>query len=242
MTTALTPDGDGSLQLTGAKRYIGNAARAEIGVVFARTRPGPLGVTAVLVDTRTAGFSAGPLATIGLRGAQISDVKLDAIAIPEDRVLGRHLSATRRGMWSGVQMFNRLRPGVAAIALGIARAAWEYAGANRRALRPHERDRMDRIGARIGAVRQLIWQAAMAVDADPADGYLASAAKVGAARLAAEVSAQALEFFGPGARLEHPLLDKLARDAMGVEFMEGTGNIQRLNLFQGLIQGRLGRD
>lgn len=239
MTTALTPDGDGSLRLTGAKRYIGNAARAGIGVVFARTGPGPLGVAAVLTETASPGFSARPLDTIGLRGAQLSSVTLDAVQIPGDRLLGGHLPATRRGMWSGVQMFNRLRPGVAAIALGIARAAWEYVGANRGALRPAERDRLDRIEARINATRQLIWRAAMTVDADPVVGYHASAAKVRAARLAAEVSATALEFFGAGARLEHPLLDKLARDAMGVEFMEGTSNVQHLNVFQGLIQGRL---
>ena len=36
--------------------------------------------------------------------------------------------------------------------------------------------------------------------------------------------------------------DKLARDARGVEFMEGTGNIQKLNLFTGLVQGHLRRD
>ena len=62
-----------------------------------------------------------------------------------------------------------------------------------------------------------------------------------ASRLAEEATLEALGHFGPGARLEHPLLDKLARDARGVEFMEGTANIQKLNLFTGLIQGRLRR-
>lgn len=243
MQTALVPAPDGGpARLTGAKRYIGNAARAAFGVVFARTKPGPLGVTAVLVDTSSAGFKAEPLKMIGLRGAQISALTLDSVEIGADRFLGRHLSPTRRGMWTGVQMFNRLRPGVAAIALGIARAAAEYVAANRRDLRPHERDRLERIDRRIAGTRQLILRAALAVDANAVDGYLASAAKARAARLAEEVPMAALEFFGPGARLEHPLLDKLARDGHGVEFMEGTGNIQRLNLFQGLMQGRIDRD
>jgi alkylation response protein AidB-like acyl-CoA dehydrogenase len=44
MSTTLTPDGDQHFVLRGAKRYIGNAARADLGIVFARTRPGPLGV------------------------------------------------------------------------------------------------------------------------------------------------------------------------------------------------------
>ncbi|MBU2665894.1 acyl-CoA/acyl-ACP dehydrogenase [Actinoplanes bogorensis] len=241
MQTALEPDGEGGLRLRGAKRYIGNGARASIGIVFARDRPGPLGATAVLVETGSAGFKAEPIPTVGLRGAQLSAILLDDVPVPAGRVLGRHLSPTRRGVWSGVQMFNRLRPGVAAIALGIARAAHEYVASQRGSLSKSERLRWERTGRRIDGVRQLIWRAAAVVDARPADGHLASAAKARAARLAEEVTLEALGYFGPGARLTQPMLDKLVRDARGVEFMEGTGNIQRLNTFQGLVQGKLDR-
>ncbi|MBW6436421.1 acyl-CoA/acyl-ACP dehydrogenase [Actinoplanes hulinensis] len=241
MQTALEPDGEDGLLLRGAKRYIGNGARAQIGVVFARDRPGPLGATAVLVETSAPGFKAEPIPTIGLRGAQISALTLDGVPVPADRVLGRHLSPTRRGVWSGVQMFNRLRPGVAAIALGIARAAHEYVADQRRSLTKAERQRWERTGRRIEGVRQLIRQAAAVVDAQPSNGHLASAAKARAARLAEEVTLEALGYFGPGARLTQPMLDKLIRDARGVEYMEGTGNIQRLNTFQGLLQGKLDR-
>nr|WP_030504401.1 acyl-CoA dehydrogenase family protein [Micromonospora purpureochromogenes] len=242
MGTRLDPDGEGGLLLRGAKRYIGNGARAQVGVVFARDRPGPLGATAVLVETGAPGFKAEPIPTIGLRGAQLSAITLDGVPVPEDRVLGRHLSPTRRGVWSGVQMFNRLRPGVAAIALGIARSAHDYVTEQRGSLSKADRLRWERTGRRIDGVRQLIWRAASTVDAQPANGHLASAAKARAARLAEEVTLEALEYFGPGARLTQPMLDKLIRDARGVEFMEGTGNIQRLNTFQGLVQGKLDRD
>jgi acyl-CoA dehydrogenase len=242
MVSALRPDpdGDGAL-LTGAKRYIGNASRAQLGVVFARDRPGPIGARAVLVDTADPGFHAEPIPTIGLRGAQISAVTLTDVRIPADRMLGRHLSPTRRGVWSGVQMFNQLRPGVAAIALGVARAAHSYIRENRRDLRGAERDIAQRLELRIEGVRRLVYRAAAEVDANPASGYLASAAKARACRLAEIATSQAFGFFGVGARLDHPMLDKLARDARGVEFMEGTGNIQRLNVFQGLVQSKLPR-
>lgn len=243
METTLTPadDGDGYV-LNGAKRYIGNAARADIGVVFARTRPGPLGVTAVLTEASAPGFTAEPLETIGLRGLRITAMTLDNVRIAADNVLGRHLRPTQRGMWSAVQGLNRLRPGVAAFGLGIARSAYEYVRENRPGLPAWDRERLDDLGRRITGVRQLIWRAARAVDEnDPAAGYLASAAKAKASRLAEDATMEALGFFGPGARLEHPLLDKLARDARAVEFMEGTGNIQKLNLFTGLLQGRLRR-
>ncbi len=242
LTTTLTPLPDGSYRLDGAKRYVGNAARADVGAVIARVAGAQrLGITAVLVDTSDPGFTAEPLGTVGLRGAQITRITLDSVHIPAERVLGRHLSPTRRGMWSIGITFNRLRPGVAAIALGIARAAHDYVTAHRRELRGAERERHEALGRRIEAARQLTYRAALSVDARPAAGHLASAAKARACALAEDVTLAALGFFGPGARLDHPLLDKLARDARGVEFMEGTGNIQKLALFQGLISGKIGK-
>jgi acyl-CoA dehydrogenase len=235
LRTRLSRDGT----LDGVKRYVGNATRATVGVVFARTGPGPVGITAVLVDTSAPGYSATPLGMLGLRGARISEMTLSGIEIPPERVLGRHLSPTRRGMWAGVQTFNRLRPGVAAIALGIARAALEYVVANRSGLTRGQRHALDRLRRRVDGTRALVHLAAAAVDAKGDAGYAASAAKARACRLAEEATLEACGFFGPGARLDHPLLDKLCRDARGVEFMEGTGNMQRLNLFQGLIKGKL---
>ncbi|RAJ43045.1 alkylation response protein AidB-like acyl-CoA dehydrogenase [Kitasatospora sp. SolWspMP-SS2h] len=238
LDTALRPAGDGALELTGAKRYVGNASRARIAAVFARTRPGPLGVTAVLVDTGDPGYRAEPLGSLGVRGARICAVTLDRVRVDPERVLGRHLSPTRRGIWASVQVFNRLRPSVAALALGVAGAAHDLLLEHRAAARGAARERIERIGRRIGATRALVHRAAAAVDAT-GDGYLASAAKARACRLAEEVTLEAAELLAPAARATHPLLDKLVRDARGVEFMEGTRNIQHLNLFQGLLSGRV---
>ncbi|MBD0672379.1 acyl-CoA dehydrogenase family protein [Streptomyces sp. CBMA156] len=242
MSTALTPLGDGSLRLDGAKRYVGNASRASVAAVFARVAGAErLGVTAVLVDTADPGWTAEPLPTLGLRGVRIGAVALDGVHVPADRVLGSHLPPTRRGMWGILAVFNRLRPSVAAIALGIAGAAHDYVAEHRRELRGDELALFEELGRRIHATRLLTHRAAIAVDRRPADGHLASAAKARACELAEDATLSALSFFGPAARLEHPLLDKYARDARGVEFMEGTGTIQRLNLFQGLHTGRVGR-
>ncbi|MBO1417278.1 acyl-CoA dehydrogenase family protein [Streptomyces sp. FH025] len=242
MTTTLTPVGDGSYLLDGEKRYVGNAARADVGAVFARVAGTErLGVLAVLVDTADPGYRAEPLPTLGLRGVQLCRITFDRVHVPAERVLGAHLSPTRRGMWGIVSVFNRLRPSVAAIALGVARAAHDYIGDNRKELRGAERDLYEELGRRIDGARRLTYRAALAVDHKPSDGYLASAAKARACEVAEEVTLRAPGFFGPGARLDHPLLDKLARDARGVEFMEGTRNIQKLNLFQGLHTGKVGR-
>ncbi|MBV2154725.1 acyl-CoA dehydrogenase family protein [Kitasatospora sp. SUK 42] len=242
MTTTLTPVGDGSYLLDGEKRYVGNAARADLGAVFARVAGTErLGVLAVLVDTADPGYRAEPLPTLGLRGVQLCRITFDRVHVPAEQVLGAHLPPTRRGMWGIVSVFNRLRPSVAAIALGIARAAHDYIGDNRKELRGAERDLYEELGRRIDGARRLTYRAALAVDDKPSDGYLASAAKARACEVAEEVTLRAPGFFGPGARLDHPLLDKLARDARGVEFMEGTRNIQKLTLFQGLHTGKVGR-
>lgn len=238
MDTTLRPDGGSGYVLHGEKRYVGNAARAQVGTVFARTGSGPLGIAAVLVDTAAPGFHATVLPTVGLRAAQISAIRLDGVRVPAERVLGRHLPAPARGMLAAVRTFNLLRPGVAAIALGIARAAFEYGDERRTDLSYAHREELDRIGSRIHATRLLTWRAALAVDRDPRDGHLASAAKAQAAQLAEETTMQVLRMFGPGARFEHLLLDKLARDALGVEFMEGTREIQRLGVGQAVLSGR----
>jgi acyl-CoA dehydrogenase len=210
--------------------------------VFARKGTSPLGLTAVLVETPTPGFHAEPLGMLGLRGARIGTITLDSVHVPEDRFLGRHLPPSRRGFWAFVRTFNLLRPGVAAIAVGIARAAYEYVQDNRTALSPAEQDRLADLGRRIDATRRLVCQAAVAGDANTENGHLASAAKLRASALAEDATLAACAFFGPGARTEHPLLDKLARDARSMEFLEGTTNMQRLTVFQSLRSGKLSRD
>jgi len=239
MGTTLRPDGD-RLLLDGTKRYVGNAARARIGVVFARRHAGPLGVVAVLVDTDRPGFVAEPLPTLGLRGLQLSELRMTDVPIDAADVLGRHCSATRQGMWAATRTFNRYRPVVSCFALGVAQAAYDLVVAERRRFRTDERHLLAGWAQRLVGARALVLAAARAADRNPGDGTLASAAKIRATRLAEEITSTAVRLLGPGARWEHPILDKLVRDARAFEFMEGTGNIQRLTLAQGYLQGRLG--
>jgi alkylation response protein AidB-like acyl-CoA dehydrogenase len=222
--------GPDTLVLTGAKRYVSNAVRAQLGAVFFRYGDAPFEVGAAIVDRAAAGLRVEPVDTLGVRGAQLGAVTLDRVEVSRDWLLGRHLSAVRRGMWGWLRTFNLLRPTVASMGVGVARAAHAYVLANRRTLTGSERARLDDLDRRVAAVRRLTRRAAEQVDHDPGEGRLASAAKLGAARLAEQSARLALGFFGPGARLAHPLLDKLARDAGALEFMEGTGNVQRLNL------------
>jgi alkylation response protein AidB-like acyl-CoA dehydrogenase len=230
LATTVREEADGFV-LRGAKRYVTNSVRGELGVVFARAGRGPLSLTAVLVELPDPGFRAEPIPTLGLRGAQLGAITLDSMPVEPHRVLGRDLPPSRRGMLGWLQALHKLRPVAAAMGVGVARGACEYVRAHRRQLGGDERYRLDRLERRVDGVRRLTRRAAVAVDRDPLDGGPASAAKVRAARLAEDVTLAALSFFGPGARFEHPLLDKLVRDARGVEYMEGTSDVQRLGFF-----------
>lgn len=241
MRTSLVPaEPDGSmLLLNGTKTYVGNATRSRMGVVFARTGPGPLGIRAVLLDTASVGFRANPIDTIGLRGA-LGTMVFEDVQIPQERLLGRQLPTSRRGMWGWLHSFGVLRCVAAAMGVGVARAAVDYAVGNLPSPTRQQQHRVDALWSRIEGVRRLTHRAAQVIDADDAHGQqLAAAAKTSAAQLAEEVTLAALGLLGPGARLDHPLLDKWARDARGIEFMEGTSNIQRLAVFNALVRDGL---
>jgi acyl-CoA dehydrogenase len=236
MDTRLIRDPDtGALTLDGTKRYIGNGARSQIGVAFAkRGRGGPLSAAAVLVDCDDPGFSAVRLPTLGLRGAELSEITFDSVPVAPERLLGSHLPATRGGLWGWLRTFNLLRPVVAAMGVGVAQAAHDYVADHRPGLPPSWRDGLERLRLEIESVRQLTLRAAAEADRDPSKGELSSAAKVRAAALAEQATRYAARCFGPGELLDHPYLEKLLRDARGIEFMEGTGAVQRMNVFTAL--------
>ncbi|MEV6104996.1 acyl-CoA dehydrogenase [Streptomyces sp. NPDC051940] len=233
---------DGGKVMRGRKKYVGNAARADLGVAFARVKPGPLGIVAVAVDPSRPGYHATPIATLGMRAFGLTEIHFDDMPVEEDDILGKHLSPTRRGMAGAMRTFCLARPIVAAMALGVAKATLDYAEEHRRELRGEERTALEKLRQRHLGARHLTLTAAARADNDPSDGTMSSAAKFKAAELVLECAEFALRLFGPGARFEHPLLDKLHRDARAFEFMEGAGNMQRLNLAQGYMKRRILND
>ncbi|SFC88446.1 acyl-CoA dehydrogenase family protein [Streptomyces aidingensis] len=232
METRLERDGQGGWLLHGTKRYIGNGARGGIGVVFARTGPSPLHIRAALVELPASGWRAEPLDMVGLRGAALSEIRLDGVPVPGGMLLGEHLPATRRGIWGAVQTFNNMRMQVAAAAVGTAQAMAEYIARHRPGT-PGTR----RAVARAEAARSLVYEAAARIDRNPDRGYLSSAAKLGATRMAVETAHWAAAALGPAGLLDHPLLEKWTRDVCAFEFMDGTGNIQRLHVARGYQSG-----
>jgi alkylation response protein AidB-like acyl-CoA dehydrogenase len=173
---------------------------------------------------------------VGLRGARISRIRFDAMFIAPERVLGAGRPRSRRGLHGARQTLLWFRPSVAALAIGLVHAACDYVLEQRPRLSGPDRWRLDDLIDRSMRVRRLIYDAASEVDAGTANAHRIGAAKLRAARLAEEVTILAAELLGPASLVEHPWLEKIYRDARGFEFMEGTGNIHRRGVFQGLIR------
>ncbi|MGY0057641.1 acyl-CoA dehydrogenase family protein [Streptomyces sp. LZ34] len=236
MRTTLTPadpaDRGGDWLLNGAKKYVGNGSRGGIGVVFAQTGTSPLGVRAVLLELPAPGAHGEALDMIGLRGARISEMTFHEVPIARDRLLGAHLPATRRGMWGAVTAFYGARVQIAATAVGLAAAVHDYVRAERRTPAPAERRTLETASLRIAAAARLVHRTALLVEADQGRGDASALCKLEAVRLVRDVTHRLPALLGRGALLDHPLLEKWARDAAALEIMEGTSDIQRLRLAQ----------
>jgi alkylation response protein AidB-like acyl-CoA dehydrogenase len=236
LETRLTPRGDGGFVLQGEKRYVGNGARAQLGVVFCRRTAGPWGIEAVLVDTASPGFEAELLPMVGLRGARISRIRLAGLQVEPEQILGRHRPPSRRGLFGALHVLYRGRPGIAGMSLGVAQAACDHVRRARPALPADARGRLDAIGDRIAALRRLVHAVAADLDRNVVSVPRIGAVKHRAAELAEEATLLAAELLGPASLIEHPWLEKAYRDVRGFEFMEGTGGVHRLSVFQGLIK------
>ncbi|UED82956.1 acyl-CoA dehydrogenase family protein [Streptomyces profundus] len=219
----LTPDGAGGFVLHGGKRYVANAARGGIGVVFARTGPTPLAIRAVVLRRPAPGFTGAPLEMLGLRGACLGSMAFDGVQVRGEQVLGRHLPASRRGLWGANRAFGVVRMQIAAQALGAGYAIRDEV----RALRPGWDGHLA-LSARLDAAHALLLDLAAEADADPDDRRPPSLAKLHTAALAVEVGRWAESALSPGSLVEHPLLEKWCRDVMAFEFMDGTSHMLRL--------------
>lgn len=227
LTSRLEPEPDlsGGQRLTGTKRYVANAARGSIGVVFARTGPTALSIRAALVQCPAPGFRGRSLEMIGLRGARFGEMTFDGVHVPETMLLGRHLPTSQRGIWGAARAFNVMRVQIAAQSLGVGFAIHDYVLEHR-----PQAPGAELVSARLAAARELLYDVAVAVDRAPADPRPPSIVKLHTTGLAVELTRWAERSLGPGSLLEHPLLEKWCRDVCAFEFMDGTGNILRLHI------------
>jgi alkylation response protein AidB-like acyl-CoA dehydrogenase len=235
MTTSAVPSGAG-FHLRGTKHFISNAAHADFIIVFARgPQPGPGSRTVIdafIIDQGTKGVSfAAPEPVMGMRGSQVFEISLDC-ELPAEARLGESGSGFRTAM----QVLDRGRVEVAALALGICRAAFEPTLDWIRQRKVDGMPLAERQGVQwmiadmateIEAARLLTWRAAALRQAGEPFAQAASMAKLVASETAGRVTDRALQLHGGYGYSRRLPLERLARDARILRIYEGASEIQR---------------
>jgi butyryl-CoA dehydrogenase len=235
---------DGRWVLNGTKNFITNAPVADVMIVFATTdaSKGSRGITAFLVPTDTPGLKIGKDDDkLGIRGARSAQVFLTDCAVGDDARLGPEGDGFKIAM----RALEGGRIGIAAQALGIARAAFEdatrYAIERKTFGQPiaeHQaiQFKLADMRTEIDASRLLLWRAAVSKDRGGPYGREASMAKLFSSEVANRAAKEALQIFGGYGYLTDFPAERHYRDAKITEIYEGTSEIQRLVIASALLK------
>jgi acyl-CoA dehydrogenase len=236
--------------LNGRKCYITNGGRASWVVIFATIDPalGRAGHRAFVVEKGTPGFFVGKIEDkMGLRANETAELVLEDCRVPAENLLGgEEKYQTKEGFMTAMKTFDNTRPLVAAMAIGIGRAAYEYARDfvkdNYVLSRPVPRyaaiaERLARVGRQLDAARLLTWRAVWMADHHLPNAKEASMSKALAGQAAIQACIEAIEICGAHGSLaeDHALLEKWFRDIKVYDIFEGTGQIQRIVISKRLL-------
>ncbi len=248
--------------LNGQKAYATNGGIANVHVVTASVEPdlGSRGQAAFVVPPGTPGLaSTRKLRKLGLRASHTADVFLDDVRVPGSCLLGTRealearLARARTGQrtsgQASMRTFEFSRPSVGAQALGIARAAYEYAldYAQHRVQfgRPIVENQaiafaLADMRTEIDAARLLVWRAAwMGSNNVPFAAGEGSMSKLKASEVAVAVTEKAVQILGGAGYLRDHPVERWYRDAKIYTIFEGTSEIQRLVVARAITGARL---
>jgi hypothetical protein len=242
LRTRAVPE-NGRWVLNGNKQFVTNGKRAKVAILFAVTDPelGKKGISAFIVPTDSPGFIVNrPEHKLGIRASDTCAITLDDCVIPDDHLLGER----GKGLAIALSNLEGGRIGIAAQAVGIARAAFEAALAYARERRQFDRpivqyqsvgNMLADMHTRINAARLLTHRAArMRSDGLPCLSE-ASQAKLYASELAEWVCSKAIQIHGGYGYLEDYPVERHYRDARITQLYEGTSEIQRMLIARSLV-------
>ncbi|MEW5933481.1 MAG: acyl-CoA dehydrogenase family protein [Bacillota bacterium] len=230
--------------LDGEKMFITSGGVADLYLVVASTDPaqGSRGLTAFMVERDRPGISFGPpLEKMGLRASVTSAVYLRGCRVPEENRLGRE----GEGFRIALSALDRGRVGIAAQAIGIARAAFErardYARRREQFGQPIARFqaiqwKLVDMATDIDAARLLCHRAATLADRGERFTMEAAQAKLFATRMAMRCCEEAVQIHGGYGYLRDYTVERLMRDVKVTEIYEGTSEIMRVVIASHLLR------
>jgi alkylation response protein AidB-like acyl-CoA dehydrogenase len=238
LTAQAVRDGDDWV-VSGTKAWVSNGNCAEVILTMVRTdtpdnRRGSRGVSAFILTPDLPGFSVGKKEEkMGLRASPTVQLRFDEMRVPPDRLLGQE----GHGFVYAMQSLEAGRLGIAAQAVGIARAALEQAIAYTKQRQQFGRPlntfqavefKLADMAMRVHAARAMLHTTAAAKDRGENVGAHAAMSKLLASETAMWVTTQAIQLFGGYGYVSDYPVERLFRDAKVTEIYEGTSEIQRI--------------
>jgi acyl-CoA dehydrogenase len=248
LSTRAVRDGD-RWAITGAKRFITNAALADVFMTFARTDPDPAtplarGISAFLVPARSPGLSVAPHdQKMGQAGSWTSDVHFDGVSVGVDAVIGGP-AGLGRGFTTAMRCLAHGRLHIAALCVGAAQRLVDeqvrYAAERHQGGRPIGSHQL--VQAMIAdsvtetrAGRGLVREAARAFD-DGSDTTVGpSAAKYFCSEMVGRVADRAVQIHGGSGYIRGVPVERFYRDVRLFRIYEGTSQIQQLVIARGVL-------
>ncbi len=225
----------GGYVLNGTKQFITNGGLADVYVIFATVDLAQRadGICAFIVEKDMGVQSVKKEKKMGIRASHTAQIHLEDVFVPEENRLGEE----GEGFLIAMRTFEHTRPDVAAMAVGVARAAFEYATdyAQQREQFGKPIARLQAIGfmladmaTEIDAARLLTWRSAWMLDQGLPVNKEASMAKRFAADTAMKVTTDAVQILGGVGYMRDYPVEKWMRDAKIMQIYEGTSQVQRV--------------
>ena len=244
MRTTAVRKGD-KYVINGSKIFITNGGHADWYTVYAKTEPeaGHRGISAFLVprdDTVTVDKHEDKM---GLRASNTAAISFNETEVPAEHLLGEE----NHGFKLAMMTLDRTRPGVSAMAVGIARAAFEFATEYSKervqfgvpiAMHQAIQFMIADMATEIEASRLLTWQSAVLLDQGRRNTLQSSHAKRFAGDTAMKVTTDAVQIYGGYGFIKDYPVEKLMRDAKIMQLYEGTSQIQRLVIAREILLPR----
>ncbi len=242
--TTAERDGSGWV-INGIKNWITNGPVADTCLLFTMNdkAQGHKGITAFILPMDTKGVRTGPPDDkLGIRGSKSSQIMLDDVRLGDEMRLGE----VGGGFRVALSTLDGGRVGIAAQALGIARAALEdslaYAQQRRtfgKAIAEHQAIawKLADMATEVDAARLLTLRAASMKDAKVPFGHAAAMAKLYASDVANRAAREAIQIFGGNGYVTEFPVERHFRDAKITEIYEGTSEIQRMVIAGYLAKG-----
>ena len=228
--------------INGTKQFITSGKNADLALVFAVTSPaaGKRGISAFLVETGSRGYNVSRVEKkMGQNASDTCELHFEDLEVPLENLLG----AEGQGYRIALANLEGGRIGIAAQAVGMARAAMEialgYAKQREAFGRPivqHQAVafRLADMATKIEAAHQLTLHAAALRSAGRPCMAEASMAKLFATEAAEEVCSDAIQTLGGNGYIEDYGVERIFRGVRGAKIYEGTNDIQRLVISRSL--------